>query len=86
MELERWERLIQDDNDSRVQKAIDWKGNYSASAQGDGVLPNDAEFRGHVEKILNPTRVIETDRPDLKTDVSINQITNNLLRHYNCPF
>ena len=51
MDLGRWEGLMHDDNDDgdddgddcRVWKAIDWKGNYSASvclsAHGDGVLP-----------------------------------------------
>ena len=65
-----------DNDDSRVWKAKDWKSNYSASvclsAHGDGVLPSDAEFRDHFEKILNPTRVIETTQPpDLRTDGSI---------------
>ena len=62
---------MQDDNDSRVWKPIDWKNNYSASANGDGILPSAAEFRDHFEKILNPTRVIETELPDLRTKVSI---------------
>ena len=79
MELERWERLIQDDDDSRVWKTVDWKGNYSASAHGNGVLPSDAEFRNdYFEKILNPTRVIETELPDLRTDVSIPMLDESI--------
>lgn len=71
MELGRWERLMEDDDDARVWKAIDWKGNYSTSTHSDSNLPSDAEFRDHFEKVLNPARETQNDLSDLSTDINI---------------
>ncbi len=70
-ELGRWERLMQDADDARVCRAIDWKGNYSTSVYVDGALPSDVEFRDHFEKILNPAQVTEAEPLDLATNISI---------------
>ncbi len=70
-ELGRWERLMQNADDARVWRAIDWKGNYSTSVYGDGALPSDVEFRDHFEKILNPAQVTEAEPLDLATNISI---------------
>lgn len=47
----RWNKLP-DTNDSKViWKAINWKGEVS---DHDVIQPNDAEFKSHFKKLLNP--------------------------------
>ena len=71
VDLGRWERLMEEKDDSRVWKAINWKGEYDASAQEHDALPGDAEFKEHFEEILNPEGTIDCDEQTLTTDVSI---------------
>ena len=69
-DLGRWERLLQDEDDSRVWKAIDWKGNVTAIDGVSESQPSDVEFKTHFETILNPTQPV-TDYPVIETNVII---------------
>lgn len=51
---DRWDRLLQDRDDSRVWRAIDWKGKYQGDCKEDG-RPSDQEFKEFYEEVLNPT-------------------------------
>lgn len=69
MQLGRWERLLSDRDDSRVWKAINWKGEF-ASENNDKLCPSSDEFKAHFETILNPT-VNNYDVTEVTTDVTI---------------
>ncbi|KAG0719521.1 hypothetical protein GWK47_050302 [Chionoecetes opilio] len=68
--LDRWERLLQDRDDSRVWRAIDWKGNVNVSGSVGESRPSDEEFKTHFETVLNPTQAA-TNYPDIDTNLSI---------------
>ncbi len=65
----KWERILQDKDDGRVWKAIDWKGNFDVSAHVNENSPSDEIFKEHFEKVLNPQQ-INSDN-DISTDVQI---------------
>lgn len=69
--LGRWERLLGDGDDSRVWKAIDWKGNLNMSGYGVDDCPNDEEFKAHFESVLNPPGIVDPYSGDVATDVTI---------------
>ncbi len=48
--LSRWERLLQDKDDSRVWKPIDWKGNVDVNSGSDESRPSDTEFKATLSK------------------------------------
>ena len=52
MNLGRWERLLDDKDDARVWRAIDWRGDYS-DTPGERCAPSDEEFKTHFESVLN---------------------------------
>ncbi len=69
MQLGRWERLLNDRDDSRVWKAIDWKGEFAAG-NSKASCPSSDEFKAYFEDILNPD-VINHDAIETTTDVTI---------------
>ena len=69
MQLGRWEKLLSDKDDSRVWKAINWKGELAAE-RSDGSCPSSDEFRDYFEHILNPD-VINHDVSEVTTEVTI---------------
>lgn len=69
MQLGRWERLLNDRDDSRVWKAINWKGEF-ASENSDKSCPSSAEFKAQFMVILNPT-INNHDVTEVATDVTI---------------
>ena len=50
--LNRWERLLQDPDDARVWKALDWKGNFSDNLINND-SPSDSEFKQFYETHIN---------------------------------
>ena len=56
--LERWDRLLNDNDDARVWQAIDWKGQYQEN-NDNRICPNDEQFKDFYEELLNHTRVAE---------------------------
>ncbi len=68
-QLGRWERLLGDRDDSRVWKAINWKGEFVAGNK-EGSCPSSDEFKAHFEDILNP-HVSNHDDTEVTTDVTI---------------
>lgn len=67
--LGRWERLLDDSDDARVWKAINWKGDIEASDVGNDNRPSDSDFKVHFERLLNSDPTPPT--PHLVTDVTI---------------
>ena len=68
-QLGRWEKLLSDRDDSRVWKAINWKGEFAGENNGKSCPSND-EFKAHFDAILN----LGTDNSDpmeITTDVTI---------------
>ena len=51
--LSRWERLLNDKDDTRVWKAVNWNGEIDSSVCANDVIPSDEEFKAHFEEILN---------------------------------
>ncbi len=69
MRVDRWERLLSDRDDSRVWKAVNWKGEFT-NENSDKACPNSDEFKAHFEAILNAD-VNNHDITDITTDVTI---------------
>ena len=42
--LERWDRLLSDNDDARIWQAIDWKGEYKET-NDNSICPNDEQFK-----------------------------------------
>lgn len=68
--LSRWERMLQDRDDSRVWKAIDWRGNVTMMSTNAQSRPTDDDFKTHFETILNPIQAV-IDIPVIDTDLTI---------------
>lgn len=51
--VERWERLIKEKDDTKVWRAIDWRGEYGNKDNKDKCQTND-EFKHYFESSLNP--------------------------------
>lgn len=66
--LNRWESLLQDNDDMRVWKAIDWSGNVSTGGNTDHECRSDEAFKTHFEMIFNPPGVKEPTTDDISTD------------------
>ena len=75
---DRWERLLQDHDDSSVWKAIDWKGRIGGATRVDD-HPTDQEFKEFFERVLNPIDIRPVGN-EISSDVNIpildNQITS----------
>ena len=69
MQLGRWERLLSDGDDSRVWKAINWKGEF-AGENNEKSCPSSDEFKAHFEAILN-LDMDNVDVMEVTTDVTI---------------
>ena len=56
--LGEWERLLDDSDDARVWRAINWKGELVATSDS-ADRPSDEEFKVHtyIEPVLNPKPV-----------------------------
>ena len=70
--LSRWERLLGENDDSEVWKAINWKGELNSESKSfqndDTRCPTDDEFRRHFENVLNPPG---TEIYEVETDITI---------------
>ena len=57
--LDRWERLLGNDDDERIWKANSWRGELAGSQDGGSGYegPSDDEFKGMFERILSPPNV-----------------------------
>ena len=68
--LGRWERLLNDKDDSRVWRAVNWKGEIDVNNPRD-MCPSDEEFRIHLEAVLNPDVETVSGVSQMATNVSI---------------
>lgn len=67
--LGRWERILNDSDDTRVWKAINWKGELEGVKNDMDILPSDEDFKTHFESVLNPSPA--PPPPQIGTDVTI---------------
>ena len=68
--LGRWERLLEDNDDLNIWKAINWKGEYEHSKQ-DELCPSDTEFKEHYERCFNPPNRLRLRTDEFVTIVNI---------------
>ena len=68
--LGRWERMIMNNNDLEIWKAIDWKGDYGNANKSD-VKPSDDEFKEYYEHTFNPPNSVSLEPDSYNTDVYI---------------
>ena len=54
--VSRWERLVEEGDDGRLWRAINWRGELSGGEDVGGVrlTPTDGEFKDHFESLYNP--------------------------------
>ncbi len=78
--LERWDRLLNDPDDARIWRAIDWKGEYVGVNDSNG-RPTDQEFKTFYEELLSPPNSISIDEchthtyiPVLDDDISVDEV------------
>ena len=86
--LGRWERLLNDRDDSQVWRAINWKGEWSDATNQTTAGPTDDDFKIHFESLLNPPGnngdIIPTDYttitsiPILDDPISVNEVTEQV--------
>ena len=75
--LGRWERLLENNDDRNIWKAINWKGEFEHSKQ-DELCPSDAESKEHYERCFNPP-ISQTLRLDVyATNVNIPILDDNI--------
>ncbi len=68
--LGRWERLVENNNDLEVWRAIDWKGEYENSHKSD-VKPTNEQFKEYIESSFNPPAEVRLDPNMFASDVMI---------------
>ena len=78
--LERWDRLLNDDDDTRVWQAIDWKGQYRET-NDNCVCPNDEQFKDFYDELLNPTILAENQIDLSDYNVSIPILDDEILEN-----
>ena len=59
--LSRWQRIIDCDDPKVLWRAIDWKGEFNPAPEKD--KPSDLEFQAHIERLLNPEDLRDTEWP-----------------------
>ena len=75
--LERWERLISDQDDCRIWRAIDWKGEYR-DIKDTEVTPTDDQFKNFFEDLYNPPGEGILDVDDSQTQTTIPVLDDNI--------
>ena len=87
-EVSRWERLLQDQDDARVWRAVDWRGEITHE-RNVATPPSDDEFKNHLEIMLNPQGVNDSDLneflnlptiPILDEPISVLEVQNQVRR------
>ena len=69
-DMGRWERLLNDNDDVRIWRAINWKGEYNKCNNSD-CYPTDDEFKHFYESNLNPQTNLRLADTNLTTNVHI---------------
>ena len=67
----RWKRLLNDTDDARVWRVINWSGDINMTGYRDSLCFTDQDFKTHSEAVLNPTDQTEHGRDNLIIDVAI---------------
>ena len=67
---DRWERILQDRDDSRVWKAVNWNGDFE-TRKDDTSSVSDEDFKEFFEKILNPQGTEEVVMTEFECDIYI---------------
>ena len=63
----RWERLLQDRDDARVWRAIDWSGRFRDDQGRREARPSDEEFRAHFQHLYNQMEDAPVEDEDYRT-------------------
>lgn len=68
--LSRWERLLANNDEAQVWRAINWHGEVNHTPSQTASVPTDQQFKEYFEEILNPENVDPID-DDLHSNVYI---------------
>ena len=63
----KWDRLLNDPDDCRVWKAIDWKGQLCESIDSNHEMPSDNDFKNFIETYLSKYCNERTGEPEENT-------------------
>lgn len=77
--MERWDRIMRDDDDGRVWRAIDWKGQDS-EGNGNKICPDDKQFQLFFENMFNPPEVPPINCDMISTHVEIPLLDSEITR------
>ena len=68
--VDRWERILQDRDDSRVWKAVNWSGDFETGNDNDNAV-SDEDFKVFFERILNPQGIEDVIMSEFETEIYI---------------
>ena len=77
---DRWDRLLNDPDDSRVWRALDWKGNLDDRDVSNNPIPSDVEFKDFFDKFLvKHNNMLELESNDNRVCPNIPVLDNPVL-------
>lgn len=63
--------MLDDTDDARVWKAINWKGDFSIDSQDEYSSPSDEDSKAHFETVLNPPGGANSYEVEVNTEITI---------------
>lgn len=69
--LDRWNRLLSDNNDTNIWNAINWKGEYAQRNDGIVQTPSDEDFKLCIENALSTHDYPDLSEANITTGVTI---------------
>ena len=70
----RWERIPEDNDQDKLWKAINWRGEMTENPSKPECKPSDETFKTHFESVFNPPNTVYPDVNEL-----VSHITNPVL-------
>ena len=79
--VDRWERLMEENDEAQLWRAISWRGELSPSSSTQNVAfsPTEYEFKEHFERMYNPPSVFVPNVDELQSDVYIPVLDDPIL-------
>ncbi len=68
--MERWERLVNDQDDKQVWAVIDWRDEYIENGNAE-VRPSSEDFRVYYDETYNPEDSTAPDENQCQTEIFI---------------
>ena len=79
--VDRWERLMEENDEAQLWRAISWRGELSPSSSTQNIAssPTEYEFKEHFERMYNPPAVFVPNVDELQSDVYIPVLDDPIL-------